>query len=120
MTNKWKDVVENDCANGGLGKTQPGKLGVNFSALPRDVQQRLETNKGLYVVSVLPDSPAFDSNVLVGDIVTAVNGKPVNSLNDGEILRSEIRLSCESKSPLLLSITRENNTKRKVSAMICK
>lgn len=42
----------------------------------------LPNEKGLFVVSMEPDSPASRSQLKEGDIIIAFNGKPVNSLHE--------------------------------------
>jgi S1-C subfamily serine protease len=39
----------------------------------------LQTNKGVVITSVIDDSPAFNADALIGDIITGINGQPVNS-----------------------------------------
>lgn len=42
----------------------------------------LPNQKGLFVVSMEPDSPASRSQLMEGDIIIAFNGKPVNTLHE--------------------------------------
>jgi S1-C subfamily serine protease len=72
-------------------KVRPG-LGVHVAS--DQVAHRLGVRKGVLIVQVLPDSPAAqaglrgtrideDGNIAqVGDVITAVDGKAVNSVND--------------------------------------
>ncbi|MFT4174417.1 MAG: PDZ domain-containing protein [Rhodocyclaceae bacterium] len=56
---------------------------VQFGAYFRDLndaeRQRTETNKGAVVQVVVDNSPAFDADVLPGDVVLTVNGEPVTN-----------------------------------------
>ncbi len=72
---KWKAISETDCVPQATEVENSGRIGVQLAAIPRDVQQRLERNRGLFVAAVTVGSPAFRANILVGDVITAVNGK---------------------------------------------
>lgn len=52
-------------------------LGVLFNSLPDSVRMKLQRNTGVIVVVVLHDTPAFDSNILRGDVITGINGQEV-------------------------------------------
>jgi len=39
----------------------------------------LGSNKGVKVILVVNDSPAFNNDVLVGDILLTINGRPIAS-----------------------------------------
>lgn len=55
-----------------------------FGVLIRDIddaeRRRLQTNRGVYVTSVVNGTPAYRNDVLSGDIVLAVNGVPVGGV----------------------------------------
>lgn len=57
------------------------KSRVTFGAIVRPLndseRQAMQTNKGLVVVTVVNDSPAFNADVLPGDVVESFNGRPV-------------------------------------------
>ncbi len=52
----------------------------------------LPNNKGLFVVSMEPDSPASRSQLREGDIIVSFNGKPVNTMHElfKELTRKDI------------------------------
>lgn len=54
--------------------THRARLGVRFRPLP--------SNKGLEILDVLPGSPAAKAGLKKGDILYAIDGKPVTSLED--------------------------------------
>lgn len=60
-------------------KRRPPKLGV----VPRDLtdaeRQELQSNKGAVVRIVMDASPAFDADILPGDVITALDGVSVAS-----------------------------------------
>jgi hypothetical protein len=53
------------------------RLGVFFRALDDSERQRLQTNRGAVARLVVDDSPAFNADILVGDVFLAVDGQPV-------------------------------------------
>lgn len=52
-------------------------FGVNWRDLSNDERSVLQSNSGVYVTSVVNDSPAYLNDVLVGDIITEIDGKPI-------------------------------------------
>jgi serine protease Do len=64
------------------GKVTRGFLGVSVSDLTPDLIQGFglqASTKGALVQNVVPKSPAAKAGVQAGDVVTALNGKPVDS-----------------------------------------
>ena len=71
------------------GKVSRGFLGVTVSELTPDLIQGFglkEGTKGALVQAVMPKSPAAKAGVQAGDVVVAVNGKPVES--SGQLTRT--------------------------------
>lgn len=63
-----------------------------LGAFSRDLndseRQDLQTNKGAVVRLVVDGTPAFSADVLVGDVVTAIDGVSItNAQSFGELLR---------------------------------
>lgn len=54
-------------------------LGANVRDLTNEERQEIQSNSGLYVVNVIDDSPAFAGNVLVGDIIVAIDGRALGT-----------------------------------------
>lgn len=54
------------------------RLGTNTVPLPDDVRTRLQRNTGVYVPIVVRGTPAFNSNVLEGDVIVGINGADVS------------------------------------------
>jgi hypothetical protein len=52
-------------------------FGVNFRDPNDDERRTLQSNKGVYVTSVVNGSPAFKADVLVGDMIVAIDGAAV-------------------------------------------
>jgi len=78
------------------GKVFKAYLGVALQEVP--VNQKilrhyhLSNTKGLFVVSMEPDSPASRSQLHEGDIIVSFNGKPMNTMHElfKELTRKEI------------------------------
>jgi hypothetical protein len=49
---------------------------------PPEIRQQLERNTGVFVWIVMNDSPAFNANVLEGDVILKFNGEDVTSASD--------------------------------------
>ena len=74
------------------GEVKRGRLGVIVQDLTPDLAGALDidANSGALISQVLPDSAAADAGLREGDVVTAVNGRSIDSAGD---LRNEIGLS---------------------------
>ena len=71
------------------GRVARGYLGVTVGDLTGDLAQAFrvpETTKGAVVQNVVPNAPAAKAGLQAGDIVVAVNGKPIQS--SGELTRA--------------------------------
>ena len=74
------------------GRVERGFLGV----LPQDIdaglakQFNLPDQNGALVADVIPDTPAARAGIKPGDVITAVNGKPVNDAHELQIVVSEL------------------------------
>lgn len=70
-------------------KRVPNALGVYSEPLPQPVRQALQRNTGAFVIAIEDDSPAFLANILAGDVLVSVAGRPVHRPADvGEIASS--------------------------------
>jgi len=76
-------------------------LGAYFAPLSDEDRARLGTNKGVRISLIVDNSPAFDSDLLVGDILLAING---TAISGGEALLD--RLNESSGTNAELSIVR--------------
>lgn len=54
-------------------------FGANWRDLNDDERQKLQSNKGVYVIGVVNDSPAFNSDILSGDIILSIDGQSAGS-----------------------------------------
>ncbi|OGR07630.1 MAG: hypothetical protein A2511_16995 [Deltaproteobacteria bacterium RIFOXYD12_FULL_50_9] len=58
-------------------KAKPPTLGVYYDNMPDKSKYEAETNSGAYVYLVINDSPAFNSNIIIGDVITEVDEEKV-------------------------------------------
>jgi Do/DeqQ family serine protease len=75
-----------------FGEVRRGRLGVDIEDLTLDAAARLKTPtvEGAIIANVQADSPAEKAGLLRGDVVLAVNGRPVKSGHD---LRNRLGLT---------------------------
>src|SRR5215467_45856 len=69
-----------------------GFLGLEFAPLTRAAQARAPylTNGGALIVKVVPKSPAAEARFVAGEIVTAIDSKPVSSAGEAaEMLKTK-------------------------------
>jgi S1-C subfamily serine protease len=68
------------------GKVFKAYLGIALQEVPINQKilrhYHLPNNKGLFVVSIEPDSPSSRSPLLDGDIIVSFNGKTVNTMHE--------------------------------------
>jgi len=66
------------------GKVSRGYLGIELAEITPDLQEAfgLSTDKGALVNSVKPGLPAESAGLKRGDVIVAVDGKPVGSTNE--------------------------------------
>ncbi len=65
-----------------FGEVKPVWLGLRGTTLSAERSRASSKGLGLRIQSVYPDSPAARAGLLVGDVVVAMNGKPVESRED--------------------------------------
>lgn len=58
-------------------KMKPPRLGIHYKDLTNELRQKVGSNKGVYIIVVIKNSPAFNSDLLSGDIIRRVNGTEV-------------------------------------------
>lgn len=63
------------------GRVQRGQLGITVQVLTPDLAKAfgVDRRRGIIVVQVQPDSAAEEAGLAVGDILVAVNGRPVEN-----------------------------------------
>lgn len=81
-------------------------LGVNYEMLPEDERERtgVPSERALIIRSVTPGLPAERAGIKVGDVIIALNGKPIDNANH---LRYEVRRAARSNQPVNLRLFRK-------------
>ena len=104
-TNIMKDIVEDIIIHGDY---QKGFLGVEISDLDSDYAKelRLKVNKGVVIESLTEGGAAQFAGVLPKDVVTAVNGKSVNSAPE----MIEMLSQAKADDVVALTIVRNDRT----------
>ncbi len=82
------------------GKIQSGYIGIGVQSalLPDAIAESLGQDAGLLIVSVEPDSPAADAGLLVGDILTALQGEPLEDVDELQMLLTRLEGGSEVNS----------------------
>lgn len=79
------------------GRIQSGYLGLGVqpALLPDAIAESLGQQAGLLIVSVEPNSPAAAAGMLVGDILTALQGEPLEDVDDLQSLLARLEAGNE-------------------------
>ena len=82
------------------GRIRSGYLGVSAQAalLPEAIAESLGQEAGLLIVSIEPDSPAAAAGMLVGDILTALQGEPLEDVDELQALLARLEVGEEISS----------------------
>jgi serine protease Do len=101
-SNMAKNVMEQLVKN---GKVSRGMLGIGIQNVTSDLAQQfgLKEVRGVIVNSVKPNSPADKAGLKQGDVITAINGAPIDDTNQ---LRNRVADS-KPGSEITLTIVRD-------------
>ncbi len=78
--------------------------GINFSDLTQEQRTKYGRNHGVLIVTVFEGLPAFNANIVTGDILIGVNGNRINNAK-----QAKIELTKSGKSDFsILTIIRKN------------
>lgn len=82
------------------GKIQTGYLGIGVQTaqLPNGVAESLDQDEGLLIVSIEADSPAAEAGLLVGDILTALGGEPVERVDELQVMLARLDVGAEAST----------------------
>ena len=70
----------------------PNIFGFKISSIPLETRKTYQRNTGAYVENVVEGSRAYNANVLLEDVIIAINGNPISTLNDFfEIKEKELK-----------------------------
>ena len=103
------ELKENEMASAS-GAEQPGSgWGLQVGEITPDVAREfnLQSDKGIVVRQVKPDSPGAEAGLEQGDVILEVNHDKVNSLKDFMAHAKEAK---DQKKPALLLVQRQNMT----------
>ncbi|MGL9759721.1 MAG: serine endoprotease DegQ [Symbiopectobacterium sp.] len=101
-----------------FGKVKRGLLGIKGSEMTADMAKafKVEVQRGTFVNEVLPKSAAAKAGIKAGDVLTSLDGKPINSFAE---LRAKIGTTAPGKTvkigllrkgkPLELSVVLDND-----------
>ncbi|MFN4178758.1 MAG: S1C family serine protease [Armatimonadota bacterium] len=80
-------------------------LGVNYEMLPEDERKRMgvPSERALIISGVISGLPAERAGIKVGDVIIALNGKPIDNANH---LRYEVRRAARLNRPVNLRLFR--------------
>lgn len=73
---------------------KPTMLGINLREIPLEKRVQLQRNTGAYVGNVVKDSRAYFANIVLEDVIIAINGKEVRAAEDLDKLKeSELKMT---------------------------
>ncbi len=75
------DFIMQGVRDGVTSRTR-SRLGVNVQELSGGLPEYFGVESGVLVTAVRPDTPAARAGLKAGDVITAVNGKPVSATRD--------------------------------------
>jgi hypothetical protein len=81
------------------------RLGVLLRDLTNDERKARQTNKGVVIRLIVDNSPAFDADLLVGDIITSVENEAVTTVSNFQSL-----LAKYSGKSISMRLVRESTT----------
>ena len=63
-------------------KIKPLTLGINMVPIPAEITTLIKRNRGVMVEIVFDESPAFFADLVVGDVIIAINDKEINNVDE--------------------------------------
>lgn len=93
-------------------KGPPPIFGAQVAPLPSSLRAELQQNSGVLVTRIITDSPAFRANILQGDVLTSIDGRPIDSPD-----RLKAGLEQRAGQRVEIDLIRNNAAKR-VSAVL--
>ena len=85
-----------------------GQFGLRLVDLNDAQRRRLERNTGAVVVKVFDNTPAFFANILVDDVIIAINGQPVGTAADAV---AKLRALDHTAGPATVTVLRRGQQK---------
>ena len=63
-------------------KMKPLTLGITMVPIPAEITTLIKRNRGVMVQIVFDESPAFFADLVVGDVIIAINDKEINNVDE--------------------------------------
>lgn len=89
-------------------KIKPPRLGVQITDLTSEIQQEIKSDKGMLITAVVRDSPAFNADILRGDVLKKIGNVEIY---DSEITHQAVQQYSGQKVPVFLIRDRKEITK---------
>ncbi len=83
--NVYKQLIEN-------GKVSRPYIGISGSDLSEKIAERYNLPVGIYVESISEDSNAKDSGLKKGDVITAINGNKVTTMQELNAIKNKLQI----------------------------
>lgn len=83
-------------------------IGAYVEPLDDAAKKRLQSNAGVRVTIVIEDSPAFDANIIPGDILLTIDGQPIKSVENYQEYLQKL-----SGAPVQLTLYRDGKIIKK-------
>lgn len=83
---------------------RPGRLGVSVQSLTPELAEYFGVKDGVLVTAVTKDSAASKAGMKAGDVITSVDGKPVDDAGE---LRRQLRPGEDQSTEVTLGVTRD-------------
>jgi serine protease Do len=102
--NSVKSIVEEFIQNGKISRAY---LGVSYRLITQDLAKLNDVPQGAYIQQILPDSPAEKAGLKTADIITKIDGKPI----DSDTKLSEIIQSKKPNDTVSIEVWTDGNTR---------
>lgn len=79
--NVIKPIIESFKTNNSFEQATMGVYAYDKEVIPY-LNNTINFNKGIYVVEIIKNSPASKTELKEGDIITSIDGKELNTMND--------------------------------------
>ena len=76
-----KPILEKLIKNGRFEEAYLGIYGYDKEVIPY-LQSNLNIDSGIYVATILKDGALFNKGIVIGDIITQIDGNKINKMND--------------------------------------
>ena len=86
---------------------RPGRLGVSVQSLTPELAEYFGVKDGVLVTAVTKDSAASKAGMKAGDVITTVDGKPVDDAGE---LRRQLRPGEDQSTEVTLGVTRDRKS----------